>query len=178
MRMSQYSLLDTYGNPWNWVSGLSYTSKYKVPGTCYRGRTLSHINGSPREESHRNHALTLLHRPLLSVSPHAVHVQEEDIRLMKVMFDFYDRDRDGKLTPSQACLLCTWAHEAHFICWFWAQVQHACSCKTWSARKKNSLGKQESMKFGSRYILDLEWDTLVCNEKSCNRPAIDLILGT
>ena len=62
---------------------------------------MSHINGSPREESHRNHALTLLHRPLLSVSPHAVHVQEEDIRLMKVMFDFYDRDRDGSSPPAR-----------------------------------------------------------------------------
>ena len=45
---------------------------------------------------------------LILVSPRYVtDSQEEDIRLMKVMFDFYDQNRDGKLSPSQACLLCT-----------------------------------------------------------------------
>eukprot|EP00904_Undaria_pinnatifida_P011683 jgi/Undpi1/7645/HiC_scaffold_23.g10118.m1 len=34
-------------------------------------------------------------------------LQEEDIGWMKVLFDFYDSDRDGKLSTRQACLVCT-----------------------------------------------------------------------
>ena len=33
--------------------------------------------------------------------------QEEDVELIKVLFDMYDRDRDGMITVEEACLLCT-----------------------------------------------------------------------
>ncbi|CAM9653697.1 unnamed protein product [Pylaiella littoralis] len=33
--------------------------------------------------------------------------KEEDVELMKVLFDMYDRDRDGVLTVEEACHLCT-----------------------------------------------------------------------
>lgn len=33
--------------------------------------------------------------------------QEEELELIKVLFDMYDRDRDGMITVEEACLLCT-----------------------------------------------------------------------
>ncbi|CAM9496639.1 unnamed protein product [Ectocarpus fasciculatus] len=43
------------------------------------------------------------HRQLLRLTG----FKEEDVELMKVLFDMYDRDRDGVLTVEEACLLCT-----------------------------------------------------------------------
>lgn len=43
---------------------------------------------------------------MLRFSSHAIW-QEDEVETMKVLFDFYDRDRDGMLTVEEASLLCT-----------------------------------------------------------------------
>ncbi|CBJ31377.1 hypothetical protein Esi_0248_0024 [Ectocarpus siliculosus] len=54
---------------------------------------------NPRRPKSTDHE----HRQLLRLTG----FKEEDVELMKVLFDMYDRDRDGMLTVEEACLLCT-----------------------------------------------------------------------
>ncbi|CAN0097404.1 unnamed protein product [Scytosiphon promiscuus] len=54
---------------------------------------------NPRRQKPSDHDL----RQLLRLTG----FKEDEIEPMKVLFDFYDRDRDGMLTVDEACLLCT-----------------------------------------------------------------------